>query len=638
MQSSDPWKKSADGRRLSNDRLDRLVLVYGAFFFPCVRRPYHRYKIRRQRNRRIREAEAAYKIRNGPRTKAKWFRRLVPKSRVDHNDAQEDIYVPVSSDIDGLEAGQYEKSDVSRVLSGTKPCPLDPSEDDLFGVAVVAEFTPVRARCVDIYSMTPASTHLDVYCNDWPGSSPNTSHVSIIRTPSTPPSSISSKQNVRPNTSYTASTMVGYLEVPPKTYTAEKRQEIKPLANVSGHDETASRSNPRSATPTVIKQQDKPNHSRFYRSKDKYLQATKIPISTTTSAILPANKPFGTPRLSSPSHVECKHCGITIPMADRSTQTEKSPRLSSPILFPTATNIIAMKGQLPSHAPFLNDRHDQIISTVPVNDENLEDVVPPPLKIHQAGYDPKSFRARVKKKTGSSSLDDIKSSTRSPQVPCTASSIRKLRGVSNPRDVLDKMRNGALPDRPSIPDFKKQLTRKPVPPPPLSTSATRTNPPQQTNRPVSNRGDRTEHHPRGQVPQIYAPEWSDNTRRSEETTFPANSTRALWRNMPDASARNLSLNRRQAPQQTLQQRIAIAKSENTAQSITHLTGPQTHVVQNSPERVVPLRLAPGVPESPLVNDIHPENLVWALEPHYHTQWRRREARPINDFEQAPTCD
>jgi hypothetical protein len=173
-----------------------------------------------------------------------------------------------------------------------------------------------------------------------------------------------------------------------------------------------------------------------------------------------------------------------------------------------------------------------------------------------------------------------------------------------PRDVLDKMRNGALPDRPpEMPVLPKKPTRKPVHSPTSSGSATRNSPQQQTSRGVSYRRDRTEQQTRLQIPQNYPPEGSYTARQAEEATLPdANSTRAPWRSMPDVSARNLSITRCQTPPETLQQRIVTAALSNT-----HRNGPADCSRLPTSRRAA--RLTAGVPESPRANDVRSEALV-----------------------------
>ncbi|KAJ6070827.1 hypothetical protein N7467_012146 [Penicillium canescens] len=592
------------------------------------------------------------------------------------------------------------------------PDPSELSEDGIPGVAVIAEFKPVGASCVDIQSATPASTHPDVYFKDRPGSSlsgdntfstpqrelsfkrvfpknwntnsiasattgsahtaPDASQlVSIMCTPSSPPSSISSKQNVRPTTSYTAPTVVGHLEVPPRADTARDRQRSKPLAGGSGHNESTSRSKPRSAAPTVEERQDTRSSSRSSHSKGKQPQATEIfdvskgiPRTETPSTISPVDKRLGTPSLSRSSHVKGKRLGRTTTMTDASTQTERNPRSSTPMAVPTMANL--MKRLPPSHFSHWNDKHDQdttALASVPahaektsrsktrfpmskhpevphpshvshlnrkrdhatstnsINDQNLENLVPLPLNIHKTGHDPLSYRARMESRGSSSSsntedeepvrtewsiecppapfsLGDhfsehedaqwllpvdsdhsegyIESSPYPEPQPClislwgyseaqkaahrpptsddprdmyhpgyssyshysqiqygsssidwqsnpanivpnssvyplhTENPSRNRLEVSTqfiPRDVLAKMRNGALPDRPpEMLVLPKKITRKPVHSPTSSVSATKNSPQQQTSRPVSYRGDCTEHRTRPQTPQSYPPE------------------------------------------------------------------------------------------------------------------------------------
>ncbi|KAJ6097192.1 hypothetical protein N7499_001566 [Penicillium canescens] len=374
------------------------------------------------------------------------------------------------------------------------PDPSEPSEDGILGVAVIAEFKPVGASCVDIQSATPASTHPDVYFKDRPGSSlsgdntfstpqrelsfkrvfpknwntnsiasattgsahmaPDASQlVSIMCIPSSPPSSISSKQNVRPTTLYTASTVVGHLEVPPRADTARDRQRSKPLAGGSGQNESTSHSKLRSAAPTVEERQNTRSSSRSSHSKGKHPQAAKIfdvskgiPRTETPSTNSPLDKRLGTPSLSRSSHVKGKRFGRTTTMTDISTQTERNPRSSTPIAVPTMANL--MKRLPPSHFSHWNDKHDQdttalasvsahaektsrskprfpmskhpevphlshvshlnrkrdhATSTNSINDQNLENLVPLPLNIHKTGHDPLSYRARMESRESSSS-------------------------------------------------------------------------------------------------------------------------------------------------------------------------------------------------------------------------------------------
>jgi hypothetical protein len=265
--------------------------------------------------------------------------------------------------------------------------------------------------------------------------------VSIICTPSSPPPSISSQQNVRPATSYTAPTVVGHLEVPPRADTARDRQRRKPLA---------SHSKPRSAAPTAEERQDTRSSSHSSHSKGKHPQATKvfdvpkcIPRTEIPSTISPVDKRLGTPSLSRSSHVKGKRLGRTTTMTDASTQTERNPRSSTLIAVPTMANL--MKKLPPSHFSHWNDKHDQdttALASVPahaektsrsklrfpmsevphpshvshlnrkrdhatstnsINDQNLENLVPLPLNIHKTGHDPLSYRARMESRGSSSS-------------------------------------------------------------------------------------------------------------------------------------------------------------------------------------------------------------------------------------------
>jgi hypothetical protein len=589
--------------------------------------------------------------------------------------------------------------------------------------------------------------------------------VSIIRTPSSPPSSISSKQNVRPTTSYTVPIVVGHLEVPPRADTARDRQRTEALAGGSGHNERTSHSKLHSTAPTVEEHQDTRSSSRSSHSKGKHPQATKItadvskgiPRSETPSTIPPVDKRLGTPSLSRSSHVKGKRLGRTTTMTDASTQTERTPRSSTPIAVPTMANLMkrlpppycshlkddkhtaltsvpahAEKTSRsktrspmsehpdvphPSHVSNLKGKRDQATSTDPVNYQNIEDLVPPPLKFHKMGHNPQSYRARMERGGSSSSSntedeepvrtewsiecppapyslgdhfnehedaswllpvdsDDsqgyLESSSYPEPPPCLLSrwgyteaqkaahrpqvskaprdmyhpgyssyshcsqiqhgssstdwqsnpanifpnsSVYLLppenpswnrRDVSTafiPRDVLDKMQNGALPDRPpEMPVLRKKPTRKPVHSPASSGSATRNSPQQQTSRGVSYGRDRTEHQTRLQIPQNYPPEGSYTARQAEEATMPdANSTRATWRSMPDASARNLSITRRQKPQETLQQRIVTAALSNT-----HRNGPPRQVVQDFPHHVVPPGLQRGYLNRPVPMTFFPK--------------------------------
>jgi hypothetical protein len=694
MSRSGQFKDFAD--ELFMDRLDHFSVL-----IPRIRRRWRRYKIHRRMRRRIREAEIANKTRIGPKKRAKWFCRPRFKINVDCENACEDTDDPVPPEVGILDETpillstdnlQHEESHFPHVPRGATPSQSEPSGNDLFGVAVVAEFIPGSVSVVDIHSATPAPTHSNTYCKDRPGStmyrhdismpqrnSPcegaflgersadstasettgsgniptDASHVCIKLTPTTPPSFIPSMQNVQPTLSYTAPTSVEYLEVP-KALKVSDRQKSEILVGGSGHNESASPPGPPSATPTAVEHQDMPKYSRFSHPKSRYSESTR-PTADKSKSIARSG-------IFTISPTE-KHFKGAIPLNDNSACTKKISHPNARVIAPTMGNLMIAQKHPASRVPYLNHKHDQGIKgladrSAHVKGNPRSKTRSPIPKLPEVPHSSSVSHPKVKRPQATST--GMKNGQKIEDLVTSPWNIHKA--VFHPQSFRARQeRNGSplssdtepciqpfilpYPDSPSrnqevsypqdLLDKLRNgaLTRKAVPYPQISRFATKNSSQQQTSHPVSSQRGRTEHHARFQALELYSREGPYTARQAEETPLPdANSTVAPRQNV---STRNLSTYRHQTPLEISGGRIVMdTQAEHTALPHETQTEPLTQV-QSSPHRVLPRSFTVGVPEPSLPNNVRPEDLAAVLDAGHQTQRRRWDAHPVDNLQQAP---